>query len=58
MSAAAPPPEPARRLPASLLANPHLDRWIRFLPDETARIATGKVEIGQGVVTVGCRLRS
>ena len=51
MSAAAPPPDPARRLPASLLANPHLDRWIRFLPDETARIATGKVEIGQGVVT-------
>ena len=51
MSAAAPPPDPARRLPASLLANPHLARWIKFLPDETARIATGKVEIGQGVVT-------
>ena len=51
MSAAAPPPDSARRLPASLLANPHLARWIKFLPDETARIATGKVEIGQGVVT-------
>jgi CO/xanthine dehydrogenase Mo-binding subunit len=46
MSVATPTP-----LPASLLANPRLDRWIRFLPDETARIATGKVEIGQGVVT-------
>jgi CO/xanthine dehydrogenase Mo-binding subunit len=51
MSAATPPPDPARKLPASLLANPHFDRWIKFLPDETARIATGKVEIGQGVVT-------
>ncbi len=46
MTAASPP-----TLPASLLANPCLDRWIKFLPDQTARIATGKVEIGQGVVT-------
>ncbi len=38
-------------LPASLIENPRLDRWIRFLPDRTVRIATGKVEIGQGVVT-------
>ncbi|MFO1159187.1 MAG: molybdopterin cofactor-binding domain-containing protein [Reyranellaceae bacterium] len=38
-------------LPASLVDNPRLDRWIRFLPDRTVRIATGKVEMGQGVVT-------
>ena len=38
-------------LPASLVENPRLDRWIRFQPDRTVRIATGKVEIGQGVVT-------
>jgi nicotinate dehydrogenase subunit B len=38
-------------LPASLVDNPRLDRWIRFQPDRTVRIATGKVEIGQGVVT-------
>ena len=38
-------------LPASLISNPRLDRWIRFLPDETARISNGKVEIGQGIVT-------
>ncbi len=38
-------------LPASLIENPRLDRWIRFLPDRTVRVATGKVEIGQGVVT-------
>src|SRR5437764_8467251 len=38
-------------LPTSLVDNPRLDRWIRFLPDHTVRVATGKVEIGQGVVT-------
>lgn len=38
-------------LPTSLVENPRLDRWIRFNPDRTVRIATGKVEIGQGVVT-------
>ncbi|MBM3622626.1 MAG: xanthine dehydrogenase family protein molybdopterin-binding subunit [Alphaproteobacteria bacterium] len=38
-------------LPTSLVENPRLDRWIAFLPDRTVRIATGKVEIGQGVVT-------
>jgi CO/xanthine dehydrogenase Mo-binding subunit len=41
----------APALPTSLVENPRLDRWIRFLPDRTVRIATGKVEIGQGVVT-------
>jgi CO/xanthine dehydrogenase Mo-binding subunit len=41
----------APALPTSLVENPRLDRWIRFQPDRTVRIATGKVEIGQGVVT-------
>ena len=41
----------APALPTSLVENPSLDRWIRFQPDRTVRIATGKVEIGQGVVT-------
>ena len=41
----------APSLPASLIENPRLDRWIKFQPDRTVRIATGKVEIGQGVVT-------
>ncbi len=45
------PTLPASPLPASLVENPRLDRWIRFEPDRTVRIATGKVEIGQGVVT-------
>ncbi|MEC8775800.1 MAG: molybdopterin cofactor-binding domain-containing protein [Pseudomonadota bacterium] len=38
-------------LPASLTVNPRLDRWIKFEDDRTVRIASGKVEIGQGIVT-------
>ena len=38
-------------LPLSLTANPRLDRWIKFEGDRTVRIASGKVEIGQGIVT-------
>jgi CO/xanthine dehydrogenase Mo-binding subunit len=38
-------------LTGSLIANPRMDRWITFLDDKTARVASGKVEIGQGVVT-------
>ena len=38
-------------LPASLVENPALERWLKFLPDRTVRIATGKVELGQGILT-------
>jgi len=38
-------------LTPSLKSNPRLNRWIAFLPDRTVRIATGKVEIGQGIRT-------
>ncbi|MBN9090092.1 MAG: xanthine dehydrogenase family protein molybdopterin-binding subunit [Reyranella sp.] len=41
----------APNLPTSLVDNPRLDRWIHFNDDRTVRIASGKVEIGQGVVT-------
>ncbi|MDP2376984.1 molybdopterin cofactor-binding domain-containing protein [Reyranella sp.] len=41
----------ASALPASLVENPRFDRWIKFQPDRTVRIATGKVEMGQGIVT-------
>ena len=37
-------------LPASLTVNPRLDRWIKFEDDRNVRIASGKVEIGQGIV--------
>src|SRR5262245_9005768 len=40
-----------RALPKSLIDNPRLDRWVRFEPDRTVRIGTGKVELGQGVLT-------
>ena len=36
---------------SSLGQNPSLERWIRFLDTGVVRIATGKVEIGQGIVT-------
>jgi CO/xanthine dehydrogenase Mo-binding subunit len=38
-------------LPGSLVDNPRLDRWIKFESDKTVRVASGKVEIGQGVIT-------
>lgn len=41
----------AVKLPASFTGNPRLDRWIKFEDDKTVRVASGKVEIGQGIVT-------
>ena len=38
-------------LPAALRKAPHLARWITFERDETVVVHTGKVEIGQGILT-------
>ena len=38
-------------LPTSILNNRRLEKWIRFNPDRTVRLAVGKVELGQGNVT-------
>ncbi len=38
-------------LPASLRTTPSLDRWVRFEADRTVRVFSGKVELGQGIVT-------
>jgi nicotinate dehydrogenase subunit B len=38
-------------LPQSLVDNPRLDQWIGFEAPGTVRLCTGKVEIGQGVLT-------
>ena len=38
-------------LPQSLIDNPRLDRWVAFEAEGRVRIATGKVEIGQGILT-------
>ena len=38
-------------LPGSLKRNPSLDLWVRIDPRETITVRTGKVEIGQGILT-------
>jgi nicotinate dehydrogenase subunit B len=42
---------PAPSLPPLLAANPRLDRWVGFPAKGQVRVATGRVEIGQGVLT-------
>lgn len=44
-------PGNAAPLPGSLQANPELSQWIRFNRDGTVSIRSGKVEIGQGILT-------
>ena len=41
----------ANTLPQSLIDNPILSQWIGFENGGRVRIATGKVEIGQGILT-------
>lgn len=41
----------AAALPLSLKANPRLDRWVRFEREGTVTVFSGKVELGQGIVT-------
>jgi len=41
----------AARLPGSLQTNRMLDAWIRINADGTAAVFTGKVELGQGILT-------
>ncbi|MFN7085667.1 MAG: molybdopterin cofactor-binding domain-containing protein [Burkholderiales bacterium] len=48
MSAAA----TSRKLPGSLETNRTLDRWLRFDAEGTVTVFPGKVEIGQGILTV------
>ena len=44
-------PPPAPKLPVSLVANPKLSSWVRFIGEGRVAISPGKVEIGQGIVT-------
>ncbi|MDH5672428.1 MAG: molybdopterin-dependent oxidoreductase [Myxococcales bacterium] len=41
----------APKLPGSLRQNPRLDDWIRIDAADTITIRTGKVELGQGILT-------
>ena len=43
-------------LPGSLRRNPELDSWIRIRADGRVSVVTGKVEIGQGIVTALARI--
>jgi CO/xanthine dehydrogenase Mo-binding subunit len=38
-------------LPLSIQNNRRMEKWLRFAPDRTVRLAVGKVELGQGNVT-------
>jgi CO/xanthine dehydrogenase Mo-binding subunit len=38
-------------LPGSLQTNPRLSQWLRFRPDGVVEVSSGKVEIGQGILT-------
>jgi nicotinate dehydrogenase subunit B len=42
---------PTQTLPPLLAANPHLDQWVEFPAPGRVRVSTGRVEIGQGVLT-------
>jgi CO/xanthine dehydrogenase Mo-binding subunit len=41
----------APTLPQLLIDNPRLDQWVTFRADGNAMVSTGRVEIGQGVLT-------
>ncbi len=41
----------AKKLPGSLLNNRRLDGWLRVEPDGAVTVFTGKVELGQGILT-------
>jgi CO/xanthine dehydrogenase Mo-binding subunit len=38
-------------LPLSIVNNRRMSKWLAFQPDRTVKLAVGKVEIGQGVLT-------
>jgi xanthine dehydrogenase molybdopterin-binding subunit B len=44
-------PLPIDKIPFALAANRRLDRWVKINADGTVDVLTGKVEIGQGIVT-------
>ncbi|RPI43024.1 MAG: xanthine dehydrogenase family protein molybdopterin-binding subunit, partial [Betaproteobacteria bacterium] len=44
-------PLPIDKLPFCLATNKRLDRWVRIGADGTVSVLTGKVEIGQGIVS-------
>jgi CO/xanthine dehydrogenase Mo-binding subunit len=47
-----------QRLPGSLNNNRMLDGWLRISPDGTVTVFTGKVELGQGILTALAQIAS
>ena len=45
-------------LPASLAINPQRARWLSWEPDGTVEVRSGKVEIGQGILTALAQIAS
>src|SRR5262245_9489790 len=45
-------PQAGPPVPPMIRANPQLDAWVRIAPDGTVTVMTGRVEIGQGTLTV------
>src|SRR6185369_1135466 len=43
-------------IPGMLAANPRLDRWVSFEPDGRVRVAFGRMEYGQGILTALAQL--
>jgi CO/xanthine dehydrogenase Mo-binding subunit len=44
-------PGPPSKLPGDLARNPELDSWIQIAADNSVTLKTGKVELGQGILT-------
>jgi len=45
-------PQGGPAVPPMIRANPQLDAWVRIAPDGRVTVMTGRVEIGQGMLTV------
>jgi nicotinate dehydrogenase subunit B len=52
----APHGAPITSLPAALARHPALDTWIRLTDDDTVTLFTGKVELGQGLISAIARI--
>ena len=51
-SAQAQGPQAGPPVPPMIKDNPQLDAWVRVAPDGTVTVMTGRVELGQGILTV------
>ena len=49
--AAAQAPQSGPPVPPMIRTNPQLDAWVRIAPDGSVTVMTGRVELGQGILT-------